>query len=272
MKEKLEGKVALVTGAGSGIGKATAQALARKGARVVVVDVDEARVGEMQRELGASCVLAKRVDVSKKDEMRALADDVHSALGPLDVLVNNAGVGHSGGVLDTKLEDWEWVIGVNLWGVVYGCHFFAPKMAQSGRGGHIANVASGFGLVAAPGVAPYCTTKFAVVGLTESLRAELAPYGVGVSAICPGVIDTDIIARGRFVDEGMRAGVARTFKRRGRSPEQVAQAIVRAIAKNVAVVPVGSEAWAGWIGKRLSPGLTSMVGRRVEKMARHGGH
>lgn len=268
MMDKLEGKIALVTGAGSGIGKATAHALARKGARLVVVDVDEARVDAMQRDLGAACVLAKRVDVASKDEMRALANDVHSALGPLDVLVNNAGVGHSGGVLDTKLEDWKWVIDVNLWGVVHGCHFFAPKMARSGRGGHIANVASGFGLVAAPGVAPYCTTKFAVVGLSESMRAELAPHGVGVSAICPGVIDTDIIARGRFADEGMRAGVADAFKRRGRSPEQVAQAIVRAIEKDIAVVPVGGEAWAGWIGKRVSPALTSMVGRRVEKLAR----
>jgi NAD(P)-dependent dehydrogenase (short-subunit alcohol dehydrogenase family) len=272
MRDKLQGKLALVTGAGSGIGKATAQALAREGARVVVVDVDEARVGEVQRELGAACVLAKRVDVSRKDEMRALADDVHSALGPLDVLVNNAGVGHSGGVLGSKLEDWEWVIGVNLWGVIHGCHFFAPKMAQSGRGGHIANVASAFGLIAAPGVAPYCTTKFAVVGLSESLRAELAEHGVGVSAICPGVIDTDIIARSRFADEGMRSFVAATFKRRGRSPDQVARAILRGIRGNIAVVPVGGEAWASWIGKRVSPTFTSMVGRRVDMMARGGRH
>jgi NAD(P)-dependent dehydrogenase (short-subunit alcohol dehydrogenase family) len=270
MKDKLDGKLALVTGAGSGIGKATALALAAKGARIVAVDIDDARVVEMKKELGERCAMARRVDVSKRDEMRALAGDVHRDLGPLDVLVNNAGVGHSGGILDTSLEDWDWIVGVNLWGVIHGCHFFVPKMVERGAGGHVANVASAFGLFAGPGVAPYCTTKFAVVGLSESLRAELRPHGIGVSAICPGLINTDIIARGRFADEGMRAGVADTFQKKGRAPEQVASAILHAIGKNVAVVPVGGEAWAAWMGKRFAPGLTEIVGRRVEKAARAG--
>jgi len=238
MKDKLDGKLALVTGAGSGIGKATALALAAKGARIVAVDIDDARVAEMKKELGTRCAMGKRVDVSKRDEMRALADDVHRE--------------------------------VNLWGVIHGCHFFVPKMVERGSGGHVANVASAFGLFAGPGVAPYCTTKFAVVGLSESLRAELRPHGIGVSAICPGLINTDIIARGRFADEGMRAGVADTFQKKGRAPEQVASAILHAIAKNVAVVPVGGEAWAAWMGKRFAPGLTEIVGRRVEKAARAG--
>ena len=268
MNDDLTGKLALVTGAGSGIGKATALLLAKQGARLVVVDLDETRVTAMAAELGDRCVLSRAVDVSNRDAMRTLADDVHRKLGALDLLVNNAGVGHSGGILDTKLEDWDWVVSVNLWGVIHGCHFFAPKMVDSGRGGHIANVASAFGLMAGPGVAPYCTTKFAVVGLSESLRAELAPHHVGVSAICPGLINTDIIARGRFADEGMRAGVSKTFQTRGRSPDEVAKAVLRAIAKNVAVVPVGAEAWGAWLGKRFAPGLTSAVGKRVEKAAR----
>jgi NAD(P)-dependent dehydrogenase (short-subunit alcohol dehydrogenase family) len=268
MKDKLEGKLALVTGAGSGIGKATALALADRGARVIATDIDEARVAEMKAALGTRCALAARTDVSKRDEVRQLADRVHAELGPLDVLVNNAGVGHSGGILDTKIEDWDWVIGVNLWGVIHGCHFFVPKMVEARRGGHVANVASAFGLFAGPGVAPYCTTKFAVVGLSESLRAELRPHGIGVSAICPGLINTDIISRGRFADEKMRAGVADTFQKRGRAPEQVAAAILNAITKDVAVVPVGAEAWFAWMGKRFAPGLTESVGRRVEKAAR----
>jgi NAD(P)-dependent dehydrogenase (short-subunit alcohol dehydrogenase family) len=267
-KKSLENKLALVTGAGSGIGRATAQALAAAGARLVVADVDDARVAETRRVFGDRCVLARRVDVSKKEEMRALADDVHAAHGPLDILVNNAGVGHSGGILDSTLEDWEWVIGVNLWGVIHGCHFFVPQMVQRGAGGHVVNVASGFGLVAAAGVAPYCTTKFAVVGLSESLRAELEPHGIGVTAVCPGVINTDIVARGRFADESMRGPVVRTFQRRGRPPEQVARAVLRGIRGNEAVVPVGAEAWAAWIGKRFAPALTARVGRRVERMAR----
>ncbi|HEX3344469.1 MAG TPA: SDR family NAD(P)-dependent oxidoreductase [Polyangiaceae bacterium] len=271
MAKTLDGKVALVTGAGSGIGRATARALAAAGARVAVIDVDEGRVAEMKRELGEKCVLAKRVDVSKKDEMRAFADEVHAAHGALDVLVNNAGVGHSGGVLDSTLEDWEWVVGVNLWGVVHGCHFFVPRMVEEKKGGHVVNVASGFGLVAGAGVAPYCTTKFAVVGLSESLRAELAPHRIGVSAICPGVIDTDIVARGRFADEGLRDLAVKTFRKRGHPPERVARAVLRAIRRDVAVVPVGPEAWAAWLGKRFAPGLTAMAGRRVERMARSGG-
>jgi NAD(P)-dependent dehydrogenase (short-subunit alcohol dehydrogenase family) len=270
MKNDLQGKLALVTGAGSGIGKATALRLASRGARLVVVDLDEARVAEMKAALGDRCVLSRAVDVGKRDAMRSLADDVHQELGALDVLVNNAGVGHSGGILDTTLEDWDWVVNVNLWGVIHGCHFFAPKMVDSGRGGHIANVASAFGLMASAGVAPYCTTKFAVVGFSESLRAELAPHHIGVSAICPGVIDTDIVARSRFTDEKMRDGIAKAFRKRGRSPEEVAKAILHAIAKNVAVVPVGIEAWGAWLGKRFVPGLTSEVGKRIEKAARAG--
>jgi NAD(P)-dependent dehydrogenase (short-subunit alcohol dehydrogenase family) len=254
-------KLALVTGAGSGIGRATALALAGAGARVVAVDVDEARVAEIERKLGDRCLLARRVDVSKKEEVRALAEQVHAASGALDLLINNAGVGHSGGVLNSKLEDWEWVLGANLWGVVHGCHFFVPAMVERGVGGHVVNVASTFGLVAAAGVAPYCTTKFAVLGLTESLRAELAPHRIGVSAICPGVIDTDIIARGRFTDEAKRARALRAF-RRGHAPELVAGAILRAIRRNLAVVPVGSEAWLAWLGKRLSPRLTAFAARR----------
>jgi NAD(P)-dependent dehydrogenase (short-subunit alcohol dehydrogenase family) len=257
MKRTLDGKVALVTGAGSGIGRATALALAGAGARVVVVDVDEGRIADVKRALGDKCALAKRVDVSKKDEMRALADEVHAASGALDVLVNNAGVGHSGGVLDSTLEDWEWVVGVNLWGVVHGCHFFVPKMVAGGKGGHVVNVASGFGLVAGAGVAPYCTTKFAVVGLSESMRAELAPHRIGVSAICPGVIDTDIVARGRFADETLREPAVKTFRKRGHPPERVARAVLHAIRRDVAVVPVGPEAWAAWLGKRFAPGLTA---------------
>jgi NAD(P)-dependent dehydrogenase (short-subunit alcohol dehydrogenase family) len=270
MKDGLENKLALVTGAGSGIGRATALALAEAGARVIVVDVDGERVDAMTSTLGGKCPLAKRVDVSKKDEMRALADDVHAACGPLDILVNNAGVGHAGGILDTKMEDWEWVLGVNLWGVIHGCHFFVPKMVERHAGGHVVNVASAFGLVAPGGVAPYCTTKFAVVGLSESLRSELAPHGIGVSAVCPGMINTDIINRGRFTDGKLQSRNAETFATRGRPPEHVARAVLRAIRSDVPVVPVGVEAWSAWIGKRVSPWLTAKVGKRIEELARNG--
>jgi NAD(P)-dependent dehydrogenase (short-subunit alcohol dehydrogenase family) len=269
MKEKLDGKLALVTGAGSGIGHATARALARAGARIVVIDVDADRVEQVAAELGAGCALAKRVDVAKREEMRALADEVHARFGPVAVVVNNAGVGHCGGMLDTPLEDWDWTVGINLWGVIHGCHFFVPQMVSAGVRGHVVNIASMFGLLAPPGVGPYCTTKFAVVGLSESLRAELAPHGIGVSVVCPGMIATDIIHRARFADDSARAPVAEQFHTHGRSPNAVAKAILGAIRRNTAVVPVGAEAWLAYVGKRAAPRLTERVAKRVDAFAKN---
>jgi NAD(P)-dependent dehydrogenase (short-subunit alcohol dehydrogenase family) len=270
MSDKIADRLALVTGAGSGIGRATAVALAREGARVVAIDVDDSRVESVAAELASACVLARRVDVGDRGQMRALADEVHDRFGPLGILVNNAGVAHSGGMLDTPLEDWDWTLAVNLWGVVHGCHFFVPRMVESADGGHVVNVASAFGLFAAPHVSPYCTTKFAVVGLSESLRAELAPHGIGVSVICPGLIATDIIARARFSDEKLRAPTAEHFARRGRGPQAVARAIVRAIRRDTPVVPVGAEAWLAYLGKRAAPGLTASITRRVDEITRNG--
>ncbi len=264
----LAGKLALVTGAGSGIGRATALLLASHGARLAVVDVDGKRVEAIRAELGARCALAKRVDVSRRDEMGSLADEVHGLVGVVDLLVNNAGVGHGGGVVGTPLTDWDWVLGVNLGGVVHGCHFFVPRMVARGAGGHVVNVASTFGLVAPGSAGPYCTSKFAVVGLSESLRAELEPHGIGVSTICPGLIATDIIGRGRFTDESMRPRLVDYFAREGASPDKVARAIVSAIASNAAVVPVGPDAWAAYLGKRAAPRLWRWVTRQVEKRAR----
>ena len=261
----LVGKLTLVTGAGSGIGRATAALFAERGARVVAVDIDRARVEDVRSYLGPKCVLAKRVDVSKRDEMAALAEEVHGSLGVVDVLVNNAGVGHGGGVLETPLTDWDWVLGVNLGGVVHGCHFFVPKMVARRAGGHVVNVSSTFGLVAPGGAAPYCTSKFAVVGMTESLRAELEPHGIGASAICPGLIATDIIERGRFTDETMRPRLATFFARRGYPPEKVARAIAQAIERNTPVVPVGADAWFAYLGKRAAPRLSRWVNRQIEK-------
>jgi NAD(P)-dependent dehydrogenase (short-subunit alcohol dehydrogenase family) len=267
---KIEGRVALVTGAGSGIGRATAVALANAGARVIAVDVDESRVESIAAELASRCLLARRVDVSRREQMRELAGEVHDRFGALGILVNNAGVAHSGGMLDTPLEDWDWILSVNLGGVLHGCHFFVPRMVERGEGGHVVNVASMFGLMAPPRVAPYCTAKFAVVGLSESLRAELAPHGIGVSAICPGMIATNIIERARFNDESTRGAAAEQFARRGRAPEVVARAILQAIRRGTAVVPVGGEAWLAYFGKRAVPGLTCEVARRVDEMTQNG--
>jgi NAD(P)-dependent dehydrogenase (short-subunit alcohol dehydrogenase family) len=262
----LKGKLALVTGAGSGIGRATAKLLAERGARLIVCDVDEAALAAVAADLGSALVLARPIDVGDRQAMRVFADEVHRQAPAVDVLVNNAGVGQSGGILDTSLDDWDWCLRVNLGGVIHGCHFFVPKMVTAG-GGHVVNVASGLGLVAAPHVVAYAASKFGVVGLSESMRAELAGSRVGVSVVCPGFIKTRILERTRFAGEATRAERRKDrtqamFAQRAKGPEVVAKAIHEAIVKNRAVVPVNAEVWAGWLLKRFAPpGLMEPVAR-----------
>jgi NAD(P)-dependent dehydrogenase (short-subunit alcohol dehydrogenase family) len=264
----LRDKVAVVTGAASGIGRATALAFARERCKLVLCDRDEQGLHAVEREVAPHVdhVEWHRVDVASRDAMRAFADDVHGRFAAVDVLVNNAGVGQSGGMLDTSLEDWEWTLGVNLWGVIHGCHFFVPKMVEAGKGGHVVNVSSVFGIFAPPGSIAYCTSKFGVFGLSESLRAELHPHGIGVSTICPGMIDTNIVKTGRYTEAtaSRRDEVVRTFEQRGHSPDVVARAILSAVKHNRAVVPAAPEAWAVWYAKRFLPGPVAALARLAE--------
>lgn len=179
--------------------------------------------------------------------------------------MNNAGVGLGGGFLDTSLEDWDWILGINLRGVVHGCHFFLPKMAARGRGGHVVNVASAAGFVASEALSAYATTKFAVVGLSEALRDELTPHGIGVTAICPGIIDTPITGsaqlRGKAARPGAREQMMEFYRRRNYGPERVAAKILKAVARNAAVAPVSPEAWMLYLLKRLAPGFVARLNR-----------
>jgi NAD(P)-dependent dehydrogenase (short-subunit alcohol dehydrogenase family) len=271
----LHGKTALVTGAASGIGRATALALARAGADLVLGDLNEvglAETAEAIRGLGRQ-VVSHRLDVADREAMRAFAADVGRHCGAVDLLVNNAGVGVGGDFLDTPLEDWDWVISINLMGVVHGCHFLVPPMVARGRGGHVVNIASAAGLVATRELPAYSATKFAVVGLSEALRAELRPHGIGVTAVCPGLIDTPITTssrmRGRAATSEYRSNLVELYRRRAYPPERVAENILRAIAKNRGIAPITPEAWVLYVLKRLSPRLTDAVGRaataRVER-------
>ncbi|HEY7142262.1 MAG TPA: SDR family NAD(P)-dependent oxidoreductase [Methylomirabilota bacterium] len=195
----LAGKVAVVTGGGSGIGRALSLALAREGARIVVADVAEADAAETVRQVAAAGAqgLAVRADVADRRQVEALADRVFDRYGATHILCNNAGVVVHGGLETATWEDWQWVVGVNLWGVVHGLLAFVPRMIASGAGGHVVNTASMAGLIASQGLGVYNTTKYAVVGLSETLAKDLRPHGIGVTVVCPMGVATRIRQAGR---------------------------------------------------------------------------
>ena len=265
----LAGRTAVVTGAGSGIGRASALAFARRGANLAICDVAEAGLAETEaaaRNLGVD-VLARRVDVAQAAEMQAFADAVHAQVEAVDLLMNNAGVGLGGGMLDTSLDDWHWIVDINLFGVVHGIHHFVPAMVRRGRGGHVVNVASMAGYAATSLLPAYATTKFAVIGLSESLREELAPHRIGVTAICPGVINTGIVTatrmRGAQATPEARAEAKRLYERRNYTPERVAENVLKAIQRNRAVAPVSPEAWIYYYLKRFAPSAARWISAQI---------
>ena len=263
------GKVVVVTGAGSGIGRQTALAFADRGAEVVAVDIDgqaAARTALLCRDLGAVAT-HHRVDVGDAEAMEALAKLVEHDHGGADVVVNNAGIGMAGGLLDTTTDDWERILRVNLWGVIHGSRLFARQMVDRGEGGHIVNVASAAAFTPSRSLPAYSTTKAAVLMLSECLRGELADADIGVTAICPGIVNTGIVTTTRFVGVGegeearRRRETKRLYSLRGFGPEKVADAIVRAVRRDSAVVPVTPEAHLARFVYRFAPGLSRRLAR-----------
>jgi NAD(P)-dependent dehydrogenase (short-subunit alcohol dehydrogenase family) len=189
--EQLAGRVAVVTGGASGIGRAMAARFRAEGMDVVIADVEAAPLEATADALGVTAVLT---DVADAASVQHLADEVLARFGRVDLLCNNAGVGGGGDIVDLELADWKWVLDVNLWGVIHGLRAFLPHLIANPAGGHVVNTASVAGLAAFPGGAPYCASKFAVVGLSESLAGELRLQGadVGVSVLCPGFVRTNI--------------------------------------------------------------------------------
>ena len=191
MLPDLAGKVAVVTGGASGIGKGIATELVAEGAQVVIADIQLDAMEATAQEIGAAAV---QTDVSDPASVDALARTVLARYGAVHVVCNNAGIGPLAPVADLTLDDWRWMLGVNLWGVIHGVHTFLPVLKQNREGGHIVNTASMAGLVAGPRLGAYAAAKFGVVGLTEVLAAELAADNsrVGVSVLCPGTVHTNI--------------------------------------------------------------------------------
>ncbi|MGY5115162.1 SDR family oxidoreductase [Streptomyces sp. 900105755] len=273
--QRFAGQLVLVTGAGSGIGRATAFAFAEAGARVVAVDRDAeaaARTAELSRLIGAAEAWAETADVSDEQAMEKLAEKVHREYGVLDVLVNNAGIGLSGSFFTTTTEDWRRVLDVNLWGVIHGCRLFGARMADRAQGGHIVNVASAAAYQPSRALPAYSTSKAAVLMLSECLRAELAGRRIGVTAICPGFINTNITSTARFtgVDEAeqrrRQQRSARLYGMRNYPPEKVASAILEAVEHNRAVVPITPEARGARVLSRLAPGVLRRIARVEPKL------
>jgi NAD(P)-dependent dehydrogenase (short-subunit alcohol dehydrogenase family) len=266
-------KISIVTGGASGIGKALCGALAEQEAVVVVADIDAARAEDVARSLREKGrrATARALDVRDAAAVKALVDDTAAEHGRLDYIFNNAGIGIAGEERDVSLDDWRKVLDVDLHGVVHGVHAAYALMVRQGSG-HIVNTASLAGLVPAGGQISYSTSKYAVVGLSHSLRAEGAGLGVKVSVVCPGFIDTPIF------DSPVRGPVDRAKLRAlvptGLSPERCARVILRGVARNRATIVVTKHARLLWWLQRASPGtaiwLATKIADHMRKVGRLG--
>jgi NAD(P)-dependent dehydrogenase (short-subunit alcohol dehydrogenase family) len=248
--ENLRHKTAVVTGGASGIGRAMCLAFAGEGARIVVADVDEAGMAETAAGVAkaGSTAITVKTDVTTLASVQALADRAFKDLGGVHLLCNNAGVAVHGSLESASHRDWEWVLGVNLWGVIHGVEAFVPRMIAQKEPAHIVNTASMAGLIASQGLGVYNTSKYAVVGLSETLQKDLRPHNIGVSVLCPMGVSTNIRTseRNRPADLTNAGGPEANdwFQLIGRylTPEDVAGRVLRAVKANRLYVITHEEA------------------------------
>lgn len=254
-KKRSNEAAAVITGAGSGIGAAFATELARRGGRVVCSDIDETAARTTADDILAAGgeALATRCDVAQLEDVIQLAKVSQDWLGrPPTVVVNNAGVGAGGTAIgETEIDDWNWVLGINLWGPIHGCHVFAPILREAGYGG-IINVASAAAFAAAPGMAAYNVSKAGVLSLSETLSAELSGTGVNVTVLCPTFVKTNIVESGRITDKSTELG-DRLMRWTGFSPERVARTCLDTLDRGGLYCMPQPDARIGWGIKRFTP-------------------
>jgi NAD(P)-dependent dehydrogenase (short-subunit alcohol dehydrogenase family) len=264
-------RVAAITGGGSGIGRATSEALAQRGAHIAVIDTHEARAAETAELVSkhgrrASVHVA---DVRDQERLEAVAAEVVDQHGGCHVLVNNAGVTSAGGFDDETLDDLHWIVDINVWGVVHGCRAFLPVLRRADEA-HIVNLSSMVGLLGLPHNAAYSLTKGAVRSFSEALRAELVTTKIGLTVVFPGAIRTDITntARGSHAAQLASMGSSRFAPIAMRPPATVARRIVRAVERDRARITVGPDARALDLLTRLYPGRAGLIGRFTTRLQR----
>jgi NADP-dependent 3-hydroxy acid dehydrogenase YdfG len=274
-ERELQDKVAFVTGGASGMGRAMVMSFAAAGMKVVAADVERSALDALTAELaGANAeVMTLEVDVGDRDAMEAAAARAEQAFGRIHVLCNNAGVVVGGRIDEMDYRDWDWVTRVNYDGVINGIQAFLPRILAHGEGGHIVNTASGAGHIPVPGLSIYNTTKYAVVGLSETMHTELAPLNVGVSVLCPGVVKTAIFDSGRNRPESLRrerdtsriafsATGSATEDERARMEEVLATALDPAVVGDMVVDAIRN----GDLYIFTHPDIEEAVVRRFDRM------
>jgi NADP-dependent 3-hydroxy acid dehydrogenase YdfG len=268
--------VAVITGAGSGIGKQLAMQLSRGGARVAINDCDPETLAQTVREITelGGTAWGQAFDVGSREAMQAFADGVRERYGQADIMINNAGVALGMMNLEeVRYDDLRWIIDVNLWGVIHGTMVFLPMLRERPEA-HLVNVSSTFGLLAVPGQAPYCATKFAVRGFTDSIRLELMGTKVCVTLVCPSKVRTNIVRNGRHKDEQAKSDLIKKFDERMTkfTPDQMATAIIDGMLKKREQILFGRNAHIVSLASRILPRsvIKAVARKALESMERNG--
>ncbi|MFY9809110.1 MAG: SDR family oxidoreductase [Pseudonocardiaceae bacterium] len=268
-RKRFDDTLVVITGAGSGIGRATALEFAEQGAEVVATDIDQQsveRTAQLASTLGPTAS-AYLLDVSDGGAVEKFGTLLREEHGIPDIVVNNAGIGVAGPFFDTTVAEWQRLIDVNLWGVIHGCRVLGGLLVDGGAGGTIVNIASAAAYLPSQALPAYSATKAAVLSLSQCLRGELAGAGIGVVAICPGFVNTNIASTTRFVgldaaeERSTRQRATTMYRRRNFTPRRAAQEILRAVERNSAIAPITVEAKAGLLAARLTPGLLRALAR-----------
>ncbi|KAA1395247.1 SDR family oxidoreductase [Aeromicrobium ginsengisoli] len=271
-KTSFDGKTVVITGAGSGIGRAAALKAADKSARLLLTDVNAGGLGEtvaLVTRAGGTVVHHEALDIADVDAVAAFAHRSLSAAGAIDIVMNVAGISTWGRIQDLDTLHWRDCVEVDLMGPIHVMSAFVPAMIEAGNGGHVVNVSSAAGLFGLPVHAPYSAAKFGLRGVSEVLRFDLEQYGIGVTLVCPGAVDTPLVATVDIVGVDRDNPVLRTnigrFQKRAVSPGSAAASMIRGVEKGKYLVFTSSDIRAGWYAQRYAPWIYNTIMRRLNR-------